>query len=269
MPAPDDLDRDKFYTSAADDDGEYELEELDPALKEADERRKAEALAAVNRSIDINEVYRDHEKDHSSAILHGWVKDLRSFRFQVKHLLIATAVVAIAMTLHWHDMLGPAIVLLLMFGTIGLYLYLQWKEKQYQDEVAARRHEMYARRRAAQLNPAAIEDTRPAPQTSAPVSAADDVDTAWQKARKRQEFRFQFSLAQLMGTMIGSAIVLGFVSILGPQHAATVLGLVALIGLVAHAIGVQPPTMIILGWWLLLVFYVVLSIFTVFWNATK
>src|SRR5262245_14209375 len=114
MPTPGDLNRDKFYTSGEDDDGdEYELEELDPALKAADERRKAEAMAAVNRSIDIDEVYREHESSRSSEILHDWVKNFRGgFRFQIKHLLIATGVVAIGMTLWRLELLGTALVLL-------------------------------------------------------------------------------------------------------------------------------------------------------------
>ena len=133
MPAPDNLDRDKFYASGEDDDAEYELEEPDPALKAADERRKAEAMAALNRSIDIDEVYREHESSRSSEILHDWVKSVRGgFRFQVKHLLIATAVVAIAMTLWTLNVLGTALVLLLMFGirAIGMLRIPEDEERQ-------------------------------------------------------------------------------------------------------------------------------------------
>jgi hypothetical protein len=271
MPAPDDLDRDEFYTSAADngDDGdEYELEAPDPAVLAAEQRRKDEALAALQRSIDIDEVYRAEEHSRSSEILHEWANKFRGgLRFQVKHMLIATAVLAIGLTLYRLNALGTALVLLVMFSIIGVYLYLQWKEKQYQDELAERRREMYARRREAQNNPAAIENARPAPQQVTPSPLEDEVDQIWKEAMKGQEFRFQFSLAQMMLTMMGAAVALGFISILGPQNAATVLGLVALVGLVAHAIGFEPPPIVALGWWLLLLFYVLLSFLTVVWNA--
>jgi hypothetical protein len=268
MPAPDDTNRDEFYASGTADDGndEYELEAPDPAVLAAEKRRRDEALAAVERSIDIDAIYRDAEHSRSSAILHGWVKQLRGgFRFQVKHLLIATAVVAMGLTLWRLELLGTAVVLGGMFSIIGVYLYLQWKEKQYQDELADRRRELYARRRAAQHNPRAIEDRGPAAQQAIPP-LENEVDEIWTKAMKDREFRFQFSLAQLMLTMMGAAIALGFISILGPQNAATLLGLVALVGLVVHAAGFDPPPIVALGWWLLLLFYVLLSFLTVIWN---
>ncbi len=268
MPAPDDLDRDKFYTSDGDDGDEYELEGPDPEVLAAEQRRKDEAIAALGRSIDINEIYRDEEHSRSSEILHDWVKNFRGLRFQVKHILIATAVVAIGLTLWRLELLWTALVLLAMFSIIGVYLYLQWKEKQHHDEVFARRHEMYARRRAAQHNSGAIENEMTVPSQPAPrPPLADEVDRAWQEAIRGQEFRFQFSLAQMMLTMMGAAFVLGFVSILGAQNAATLLGLVALVGLVAHAAGYQPPPIVALGWWLLLLFYVLLSFASVIWNA--
>jgi hypothetical protein len=269
MPAPDDLDRDKFYTSDGDDGDEYELEGPDPEVLAAEQRRKDETIAALGHSIDINEIYRDEEHSRSSEILHDWVKSFRGgLRFQVKHMLIATAVVAIGLTLWRLELLWTSLVLLVMFSIVGVYLYLQWKEKQHHDEVAARRQEMYARRRAALHNPGALENAATDPSQRAPLPPlADEVDRAWQEAMKGQEFRFQFSLAQMMLTMMGAAVVLGFVSILGAQNAATLLGLVALIGLVAHAAGYQPPPIVALGWWLLLLFYVLLSFATVVWNA--
>jgi hypothetical protein len=269
MPSHDDLDRDQFYTSdEVDGDDEYELEGPDPAVLAAEQRRKDEALAALQRSIDIDEVYREQEHSRSSEILQDWAKKFRGgLRFQVKHMLIATAVVAIGLTLWRLEMLGTALVLLVMFSIIGVYLYLQWKEKQYQDEVAVRRRELYARRREAQNNPSAVEDRRPASQQTVASPLEDEVDQIWKEAMKGQEFRFQFSLAQMMLTMMGAAVALGVISILGPQNAATVLGLVALIGLVAHAIGFEPPPLVALGWWLLLLFYVLLSFLTVIWSA--
>jgi hypothetical protein len=270
MPAPDDLDRDRFYASDADDDGdEYELEGPDPEVLAAEERRKAEAIAALERTIDINEIYREVEHSRSSEILNDWVQKLRGgIRFQVKHMLIATAVVAIVLTLWRLELLFTVVVLAVMFSIAGVFLYLQWKEKQHQVEVAARQREMYARRRAAQHSPGAIANAESASRQPASLSPLkDEVDQAWQEAMKRQEFRFQFSLAQMMLAMMGAAVVLGFVNILGAQNAATMLGFIALAGLIAHAIGYQPPPIVALGWWLLLLMYVLLSFFAVIWSS--
>src|SRR5262249_9727484 len=132
MPAPDDIDRDKFYTSDEDDDAEYELEGPDPTILAAEKRRAAATVEAINRSIDIDEVYRDQEHSRSSEILNDWAKNFRGgFRFQVKHMLIATAVLAIALTLYRLEALFTTIVIGGMASIVGLYLYLQWKEKQH------------------------------------------------------------------------------------------------------------------------------------------
>lgn len=277
MPAPDDLDRDKFYASGAgddvvddDDDGEYELEGPDPAVLEAEKRRRDEALAAVQRSIDIDEIYREQEHDRSSEILHDWADKFRlGLRFQVKHILIATAVLAIGLTLWRLQILFSTIAIGTIFSIIGVYLYLQWKEKQHQDKVAARRREIYARRREAQANAGAAGVAGNQPSEQAPLPPLEDeVDKTWKESMKAQGARFRFSLAQMMLTMMGAALVLGFITILGgPQEAATVLGMVALLGLIAHGIGFEPPPIVALGWWLLLLFYVVLSFFTVLWSA--
>ena len=61
-----------------------------------------------------------------------------------------------------------------------------------------------------------------------------------------------------------AAVVLGVVNLLGgPANAATALGFLAVLGLAIHAIGIEPPSIIIPGWWLILVMYVLLSIVAV------
>ena len=49
--------------------------------------------------------------------------------------------------------------------------------------------------------------------------------------------------------------------------AATMLGFVALFGLVIHALGVEPPDVVVLGWWMILVLYVLLSIAVAVWSS--
>ena len=67
-------------------------------------------------------------------------------------------------------------------------------------------------------------------------------------------------------TMAG--VIFGVVSVLGgPANTATILGFTALVGLVIHALGFEPPQFIVLGWWMILVLYVLLSIVTVVWSS--
>ena len=61
-----------------------------------------------------------------------------------------------------------------------------------------------------------------------------------------------------------AAVILGFASILGFNNAALVIGLVALIGLVIQAFGVEMSPLVVLGWWMLLVLYILISIWAAF-----
>jgi hypothetical protein len=271
MPAPDDLDRERFYTAdAADNSDEYELEAPDPEVLTAEQRRADEVMVATRRSIDIDEIYRQADHSHSSEIVENWVRNFR-FRFQVKHLFIATAVVAILLTLWRLDWLGNALILLVMATIIGTFLYLQWKDKQYQDAAAQRRRKLYEERRDAHANPARAVDVPPSRKTtSATLLPANDVDAAWQQAMEQQRIRFQFSLKQLLLVMMSAAIVMGLVQFFGgPGETAAVLGMIALLGLVLHAIGFEPPPMVAIGWWLLLLMYVVLCFGGVLWSAMQ
>src|SRR5262245_11871100 len=111
----DNRERDKFYSttpSSADDD-EYELEPPDPDILSSDERRGREAIEASQTAIDVDEIYREAERKRGDEILENWVRNFpSSFRFQIKHLLIATAVLAIALTLARFHVLGTTLWLI-------------------------------------------------------------------------------------------------------------------------------------------------------------
>jgi len=268
----DSRDRDKFYTyTPEDDDGdEYELEPPDEHVIAGEKQRAKDALEATKSSIDINEIYRDAAQERSSEILENWFRDFKfGFRFQVKHLLIATAVLAIILTLAKLKMLGTTAVILVMLGVAGLYLYLQWQEKKAQDEATRRRHEMYARRRAHFEQSKRVADLATGSATVPPVTAlpvADEMDNS--ETESRPKFRLRFSMAELLIAMTTAAVIFGLVQILGgASNTATLLGFLALIGLVVHALGFEPPGVIVLGWWFILVLYVVLSIAAALWSG--
>jgi hypothetical protein len=262
----DDREREEFYSSTPDDpddDGEdYELEPPDPDILATEQRRAQETLETTRMSIDIDEIYREVERDRGREILENWFGNSQ-FRFRVKHLLIATAVLAILLTLAKLNLM-IVVVVGVMLTIAGVFLYLQWQDKKQQDEANRRRQEMYARRRA-QLgkgaSPGAAGESATRPIEPLPPMPSE-VDEAWQKAsRESGEFHFRFSLQQFMIAMTAAAIIFGLVQILGgPSNAATLLGLVALFGLIVHALGFEPAQVVVLGWWLVLVMYVLLSI---------
>lgn len=252
--------RDEFYLSQpdAEDDGEeYELEPPDPEVVAAQERRGRETIEASRTAIDIDDIYRDAGRQRSDEILEGWLQHFRHFRFQVRHLIIATAVVAIFLTLAKLQLLGVATVLLVMFGVAGLFFYLQWQEQKAEDEATRRREAMYAQRRAY------LEKTTG--RAGALPSTFDDMyaesEGAADHVTRRTTRPFQFSVFEMMVALTAAALLFGLVRVLGgPSNTASLLGFVALIGLIVHALGVEPPGIVVLGWWFALILYVLLSV---------
>lgn len=276
----DDLDRDKLYTSTSDDsdsdetdsdDAELELEPPDPELLAAEQRRAAEAVEAHRTAIDINEVYRDLDANRDSEILSGWAERLGElrpgrFQFQVKHLLILTAFVAMVLAFHTASGIGfgTMLILAVMLAVGGVSLYLKVVENKRQEEANRRRSKMYAERRAQQARKSGqpIEQNwedepsiTPPPETGIPAQPLFD-------------FRFQFSMAQLFMVITGAAIFLGIGSAIGgASSVATLCGLAAFAGLIVPALGLRPPDFVVFVWWMLLAVYVVLSLSWAIWTA--
>jgi len=270
----DDPIRDKTTPPTSDDwdnDADYELEPPDADVLAAEERRAKDALEASRSSIDIEEIYREESRDRGGEILQEWTRNLK-FRFQVKHLLIGTALLAIALTLWRWGMLGTTLVILTMLSIAGLYLYLQWQEKKQRDEAERQRREMYARRRAHFENRGGstaddAAEAKPEP-IAPPPPLPNETDEVWQATMTQEKFRIRFSLREMMLAITAAAVILGLVQVLGgADKAATLLGFVALIGLVVHALGFEPPEIVVLGWWLILVLYVLLSIVAAMWGG--
>lgn len=143
-------DRKKFYTSQEEeDDVEYELEPIDPAILAAEKRRAQEVLEETKVYIDLDEIYRDASQQNADEIVRNWLQGLRkNFRFSWKHLLIALAILGIIVTLAWLDRLAPAIVVGTMVAVGGIYLYFHWHEQKVEEEATARREALYAKRKA-------------------------------------------------------------------------------------------------------------------------
>ncbi len=270
----DERERDKFYSEPANvaDDDEYELESPDASVVSAETRHAQEIAESANAAIDLDDIYREAERQHGGEILEQWIRDFR-FHFQVKHLLMATAVLAIALTLSKFGLLWMTLIILLMLSIAVLYGYVRWEERKHEAEVDRKRRELYARRReqfgARGAAPAGDERVQASATTRAAAPpASNEVDEMWQAAIEREPFRFRFSLSELIIAMTAAAVILGMIRILGgAAPTATILGFVALFGLVAHAMGFEAPQSVILGWWFILVLYVLLSIFAAVWSS--
>jgi len=269
-----DLDRDKLYTSTADDpdsdDGDLELEPPDPEVLASEERRAAAAIDAHRAAIDINDVYRDLDANRDSEVLKDLARrfgefHLGRFQFQIKHLLILTAVVAFVLALRTAVGVGFGTMLIVgfMLAVVGISILLKLEENKRQEEADRRRERMYAERRAKQL---AQSTGQPMPMDW--DAAPEEVVEAGPPAPLLPEFRFQFSMAKLFMVITGAALFLGIgTAVGGAEKIATFCGLAALAGLIIPAFGLRPPSFVVFIWWMLLLVFVVLSLGTAIWTA--
>jgi hypothetical protein len=263
----DEPDRDKFYSAPdpADDDDEYELEPLDPAVVSAEKRRAEEVAEGVRSSIDIDDVFRDAERSRGTEILENWARNFH-YRFNIKHLIIATAVVAIMIAAAELERLIPLLTVLIIGAIFGLYFYLNWQDRKQQTEAEARREQLYAKRRerlqtkgtaTAHDEPLAPIELTP-PPAAPPSSEAADM---WDAAPESEPFSLRFSLRSLMIAFTVAAVSLGMIHFIGgPGPTATILVSIAFVGLIVLALGFEPPQSMILGWWFILLLYVLITI---------
>jgi hypothetical protein len=265
-----DPERDKFYSAPEPppDDDDLELE-LEPPDETIEERQKQLALNAIRSRIDIDEIYRDADRDRGGEILENWFRNFH-FQFQLKHMLIATAVLAIAMTLIKLQLFWTTLLVGVMLSVAGLYAYLRLEEKKHEVEADRKRQALYARRRAqmaANMGAPLAEGIESTLAEDVP-QPSNAVDEMWQEAAKKEAFHFQFSLREMLLVMTAAAVSLALVRLLGgPSATASLLGLVALGGLVVYACGYEPPQNMVFAWWLILVMYVLISICTAVWGA--
>lgn len=214
------------------DDGEYELEPIDPAILERERLRAEERTRQAGEAVKVEQVLEETELQDPFTY-----DDLRGYRFQIRHLMIGTAVVAIVLTLVKVADCAGMFVAALIAVAAGWFAVLR-KE---------RRARLERQRRLAEL-----ETDAPLPPPPEPLLPVP-------------EFSFAFSLRQLFAALTVAGVALGLVQFLGgPEQASILLGMIALLGLGMYAIGYELPPIVILGWWLLMVLYIAVSIWAAF-----
>jgi hypothetical protein len=163
-----------------------------------------------------------------------------------------------------------ALFLFVLTGVSAALIYLNRRERQQQAVLEAKKSEFRVQQKAYRDEQArrglAHEQTDLLP-TDRQITG--DVDGAGQRAAAEQDqFRLSFSLKQLMIAMTVAAVLFAFTFYwFTPAYTALALGLVALAGLVVVTAGFEPPRVVVLGWWLLLMLYVLVSILAVFWQV--
>jgi hypothetical protein len=196
------------------------------------------------------------------------VQRLRGFRFQfqIKHLLVVTALVAMLLALRQWGVSLITVFVLLFLGAVGvLTLYLKWEENKRQQAADKRRRQMYAERRAHLLR----QSGQDAKEVAVEPTPPEPLDEIRRQAAVIRDFRFQFSLAQFLVVLTCAVLLLGLVNFLGgPTNVGTLCGLIALAGLAVYALGYQPPEIVVFSWWVMLVLYVVLSLLSAVWSGS-
>ena len=248
-----------------DDDGvEYEVEPPDADVIALKKQVADQLIKESELSIDVDEIYRklDHPDDPTLPFK---LPERIQFRFQVKHILIATGVLAVLLTMWRLGVLINVGGVLLLSVLAGVLAYTEIKEQQrcvaaecaWQEKLRRRRKyfEEMGRRNQPKGGPATIYDDVP--------FNGEQLEEAPPPTSAESPFRLQFSLRQLFIGMTVASVLLGLITWVGsPAIVAMMLGTIALLGLVVHAFGVQLPQIVVLGWWFVLVLYMVLGLAT-------
>jgi Flp pilus assembly protein TadB len=243
-----------------DENDEFELEPVDPDILARQRERTKRQSRAAEDAIDVNAVF-DQENLGDPVDL----EQLKKFRFTTRHLLIVTALLALVMTISMR--LGGCMGLFVSGClALGAGWWFVWREEQRRLEKQAASREKLDERIARQR---ASEDGKPLPtgkaqgfeQASSEKSASSEEENG-----ALSTWKFSFSMQEQFVTFTIAAVTLGCTQVLGFDNAGLLLGFVALVGLVVQALGVELPPLVVLGWWLLLVLYILVS-FWVVWIA--
>jgi hypothetical protein len=230
-----------------DDDDEYELElePVDPEILAMERQRAAQRVESAASKIDVDELYGD--TGGYSDLDVDW-SQLKQFRFTTRHLLISTAFLAILLTLFRLFQTTRTIVIVAAVALSAGWIWALRLERKQELERERRRAEFFG-------------------EAPPPIPADESAEAA--PAGPRAEFRFAFSIKELFITTAAAAVVLTLVQWVGAEALSLTLGAVALIGLVVNAMGFDPPRHVVLGWWLLLVMYLLVGVFAIVRDPEK
>lgn len=243
-----------------DDDFELELEPVDPEIIAHAQARAQHTVESAVKKIDVDELY-EGRSGYSDLELD--LSGLKSFRFTTRTLLLITAILAIGMTVK--IVLGGCMAIFVgMIAAVALGWYWVSKLDRQQELERIRRREEFFASREQTATGAAATGTSPSKASSPfdpelPATAAVEAEPV--EKRPFFDVKFAFSMQELFITMTIIAVAMGLSLLMPREILAMLLGFVALGGLIANASGYEPPRLVILGWWLLMVFYLAVGLF--------
>jgi cbb3-type cytochrome oxidase subunit 3 len=238
-----------------DDDYELELEAVDPEVLQHARERAARQVQQTEARAERLETF----EAPSEADTIGF-DDFKGVRFTTRHLLIATAILAVLMSI---VKLGGGCNGLFFAGMLALgygWWFVLRKERKEQAERERRRLEIDARMATARKT-AEGESA----ESSARMAGLEPADE--ELPPEKPALTFSFSLKQLFWAFTVVALILGLAFLVGPDHASWMLGTIAVLGLAIHVMGFELPGIIVFGWWVLLVVYVIMSLFAIFMSG--
>lgn len=237
-----------------DDDYELELEAVDPEVLELQKRRGERQFQETEIRSRRLELFEGVEQTDPITL-----DQLKNFRFTTRHLMIATAVLAIVMALY-RRMQGGAVFLVWVALLAGGWWYVLRKERLAQ-QARLRRHQQTDEELAR------IQTTDEGERIASRVGQEDRA--AGGDAIPRPGLSFSFSVKQILGAMAIAAVVLTLATLMGPQNASLLLGAIAGLGLAVHFLGFDLPGIVVFGWWMLLVLYLVVSLWAMMFGGSS
>jgi hypothetical protein len=224
-----------------DDDGELELEPIDPEILAHEKQLAEKRIDEIVKRVDVDEVL-GPVGPHSDLGIDLNLPDWRNFRFTTRHLLILTAVLAVVFTIF---SLAESCNSICWMAVAALAAGWYWVYRLEQRREAERQ-----KQRAILLK-----------TYGQAVEASESSVALEEPAERGFQFKFAFSLRQLFITMTVTAVLVWILTFIPPQVFSLLLGLIAVAGIVAVIAGFEAPPIVVLAWWLLLVLYMLVSIF--------
>ena len=258
-PPEENLDRDSFYDDSGGDD-DYELEPVDPEILESQRRRARADVIAAETALDIDQIYAERD---SMEHLDGFMKNFK-FQFQVKHMLLATAGLAIFLSLTklFHNFTVFLLSTLALLG--AAHGYLAWKDRKRLARIQEKRDLLVALNREQRDEDLTPEQAR---DRLAELDARHAKEASSEKLLPKMgtsSVKIAYSTKEILIAITGASVALGLLKLigvgLGIELLTGCLGLLAVAGLVAFAIGLAIPPAIVLGWWITLLLYILVSI---------
>ncbi|MCA9240152.1 MAG: hypothetical protein KDA37_08135 [Planctomycetales bacterium] len=239
-----------------DDPDDYELEDADTSVDALRTQRTREDIVRAAEALEIDEAQRAMEERHMLD-----PEDLNfKFRFQVKHLLVATTVLSIVLALG-QLLDANVIAMLLVLGMLGLIAanaYLAWEERKRFNAASERRSA--AIRRIRERQAAQLAGDAPSMYDEQLEEEVQQADEEFAEAVEDERFRLSFSMRDLLTAFTVAAVVIGLSTLFGVKALALLLGLLAVAGLTAFGIGLKPPPAVVTVWWVTMALYILLSL---------